>query len=430
MNNGAKRNYTQGLRMFGDYDDGCAKSLDKTGKEYFLNTVEYEQARKWILRQGAKNYEWEQKYNTYKENLNSRSQIRRGNRRTEKPIDYVSWLRQQLKNIEDSCFKKLVDGPSFKAISYKSYKVNGYVFCTSESEKHKTTKNSGVSMRAITSFISRVESRCLVDAVTNLRYVNLVKLQRNLKDDDETFILASQAIQVFYCKDHSRPDEQWNVVLDSPNRLSKDVDVYEDSLVFAGRINVDDSILSLKLRLRANDYDAYETNEKRKSKRPKRVKKEDWIEFVDHLSTPEEQAKREKGNAAGSKIHSPHTTGRLGASGKKEILDKGRPKGSMMRYEIFMACHTKEDRTYLKEMKERMERMNRAIQKDLILMDKDLDNDAVAIEYGADGNGHVRGCNGHLNKTNLRVSAPFTRAIERERVKQAMLNEVQESLEV
>ncbi|KAF6134239.1 hypothetical protein GIB67_010038 [Kingdonia uniflora] len=95
-----------------------------------------------------------------------------------------------------------------------------------------------------------------------------------------------------------------------------------------------------------------------------------------------------------------------------------------------MACHTKEDGTYPEEKKERMERMNKAIQKDHMLMDKDLDNDAVAIEYGADGNGHVRGYNGRLNNSNLRVSAPFRRVIKRERVKQAMLNEVQESLEV
>ncbi|KAF6136935.1 hypothetical protein GIB67_025769 [Kingdonia uniflora] len=74
--------------------------------------------------------------------------------------------------------------------------------------------------------------------------------------------------------------------------------------------------------------------------------------------------------------------------------------------------------------------MFRAIQKDPILMGKDLDNDAAAVEYGADGNGHVRGYNGYLKKTNIRVSTPLRRVIERERVKQAMLNEVEESLEV
>ncbi|KAF6153142.1 hypothetical protein GIB67_034864 [Kingdonia uniflora] len=92
-----------------------------------------------------------------------------------------------------------------------------------------------------------------------------------------------------------------------------------------------------KSRLKTNNYDAYETDEERKSKRPKGVKKEDWIEFVDHLSTPEEQVKCEKGKAARSKVHSPHTTGRLVTSRKKEILEKGRPKGSVKRYKICMA---------------------------------------------------------------------------------------------
>ncbi|KAF6141907.1 hypothetical protein GIB67_037875 [Kingdonia uniflora] len=112
------------------------------------------------------------------------------------------------------------------------------------------------------------------------------------------------------------------------------------------------------------------------------------------------------------------------------LQEKGRPKGFVKRYEIFLACHTKEDGTYPEEMKEQMKRMNRAIQKYHMLMDKDLDNDAIAIEYGAYGNGHVRGYNGHLNKTNIRVSTPLWRVIKRERVKQAMLNKVQESLEV
>ncbi|KAF6171664.1 hypothetical protein GIB67_042179 [Kingdonia uniflora] len=166
-----------------------------------------------------------------------------------------------------------------------------------------------------------------------------------------------------------------------------------------------ENLSPLKSSLRKNNYDAYETDEERESKRPKGVKKEDWIEFMDRLSTLKEQVKREKGKAARSKMHSPHTTGRLGTSGKKEILEKGRPKGSVMRYEIFMACHTKEDDTYPEEMKERM-------------------------EYGEYGNGHVRGYNGHVNKASLRVSEPFRRVIERERVNQDMHIEVQGSLEV
>ncbi|KAF6139237.1 hypothetical protein GIB67_007984 [Kingdonia uniflora] len=144
-------------------------------------------------------------------------------------------------------------------------------------------------------------------------------------------------------------------------------------------------------KLRTNNYDAYETEEERKNKRPKGVKKEDWTKFVDRLSTPEEQPKREKGKAARSKMHSPHWQVDWGCSKRKKYW---------------------------------------AIQKDPMLMDKDLDNDAVAVEYGANGNGHVRGCNAHLNQTNIRASALLRRVIERGRVKQAMLNEVQESLEV
>ncbi|KAF6167368.1 hypothetical protein GIB67_020674 [Kingdonia uniflora] len=60
------------------------------------------------------------------------------------------------------------------------------------------------------------KSGCLVDSETNLIYVNLGKLQKNSKEDDEPFILTTQASQVFYCKDQSRPNEKWHVVLDSP----------------------------------------------------------------------------------------------------------------------------------------------------------------------------------------------------------------------
>ncbi|KAF6152485.1 hypothetical protein GIB67_023179 [Kingdonia uniflora] len=298
MNDGAKGNYTRGLSTFGDYDDECAKPLDKKGKEYFLNTVKYEQAYKWVLRQAAENFEWVEKYNTFKENLNSRSQ--------------------------------------------------------------KTTSE---------------------------KISPLVGDWRDLEEEDKEYI-RKVVVETFDLD----PDEH-QVMLD-----------YKANMV----------LKKWKSRLRKNNYDAYETDEEKKSKRPKGVKKEDWIEFVDRLSTPEEQAKREKGKTTKSKMHIPHTTGQLGASGKKEILEKGRSKDFVKRYEIFMACHTKEDVTYPEEMKERMI--------------YELEN--FTIRIFKDGNGHVRGYNGHLNKTNLRVSAPFRRVIEWERVKKAMLNEVQESLEV
>ncbi|KAF6142084.1 hypothetical protein GIB67_037002, partial [Kingdonia uniflora] len=105
----------------------------------------------------------------------------------------------------------------------------------------------------------------------------------------------------------------WKVVAET-----FDLDPDEHQVMLEYKANM--ALKNWKSRLITNNYDAYEIDEERKSTRPKGVKKEDWIEFVDHLSTPEEQAKCEKGKAARSKMHSPHTIGRLGASRKKEML--------------------------------------------------------------------------------------------------------------
>ncbi|KAF9592119.1 hypothetical protein IFM89_011957 [Coptis chinensis] len=63
------------------------------------------------------------------------------------------------------------------------------------------------------------------------------RCQRNTNEDDEPFILASEAAQVFYCKDLSR--DNCHVVLHAPKRLNHDVDVYEDPLVFEAMANSD-----------------------------------------------------------------------------------------------------------------------------------------------------------------------------------------------
>ena len=86
-------------------------------------------------------------------------------------------------------------------------------------------------------------------------YVNLRRLKRKTKEVDEPFILASQATQVFYCKDHSRPADEWHVVLDVSKRLAEDVDSFEDPLVFEPRMN--ENVLTEALRddvISDNDY--------------------------------------------------------------------------------------------------------------------------------------------------------------------------------
>ena len=193
-------------------------------------------------------------------------------------MDYVPWLRQQLKDEESCTLKTLADGPNFEAISYTAYAVNGYVFYTADVEMNKITQNSGVSIKAMTICRSSAKDKkpvvkevayygivkqileldyhyfkvvvfycdwvCTedatglrVDAETNLIFVNMRRLKGNTKENDEPFILAYQETQVFYCKDHSRPSEEWHVVLDVLKRLNCDVDSFEDPLVFEARMN-------------------------------------------------------------------------------------------------------------------------------------------------------------------------------------------------
>ncbi|KAF9609685.1 hypothetical protein IFM89_017884, partial [Coptis chinensis] len=65
------------------------------------------------------------------------------------------------------------------------------------------------------------------------------EFMRNTSEVDEPFILASEAKQVFYCRDLSR--DNWHVVLDAPKRLSQEIDAYEDPLVFEARTSANDS---------------------------------------------------------------------------------------------------------------------------------------------------------------------------------------------
>ncbi|KAF9618535.1 hypothetical protein IFM89_002230 [Coptis chinensis] len=248
----------------------CGYPIDKKGKDYLLPSLQYQQARKWVL---------SKKYETYLQSFKSRGKSRRVIASSEKEMEYIPWLRKQLEKEKESKFKMLADGPSFIAKSYNSYAINGYVFCTYDSKANSTTQNSGVSMKAFTNFRAsakdknlvedeatyygiirqifvldyhkfkqvvflcdwvRIEDKrngCVVDPDTNLVYVNLRRCQRNTNEDDEPFILASEAPQVFYCKDLSR--DNWHVILHAPKRLNHDVDVYEDPLVFEAMENSD-----------------------------------------------------------------------------------------------------------------------------------------------------------------------------------------------
>lgn len=51
--------HEQGRGNFMDVDGECAYPIDKRGKQYVLDNVQYEQSRKWVLRQSTENADWE-----------------------------------------------------------------------------------------------------------------------------------------------------------------------------------------------------------------------------------------------------------------------------------------------------------------------------------------------------------------------------------
>ncbi|KAF6173069.1 hypothetical protein GIB67_009989 [Kingdonia uniflora] len=268
--NGRKGTHKRGRPTFMDDDADKEQPLDK-GNVIHLETLKYEQVRRWVLSSYDGIEEWEKKYDIYLRDY-MRVSRRRGSTNVGKPLDYILWLREQFENLEMSTLKRLVDGLSFKVTSYKAYRVNGFVFCTADSESCKTTQNSGVKMKAMTNFVAstrdqnpreaetiyygvvkeiieldyydfpqtifycdwvRVEDKvngCAFDPKANLTFVNLQKLKRNSKVDDEPYCLASQASQVFYCQDPTRTD--WSLVIDAPKRLDKNIDAYEEPFVF------------------------------------------------------------------------------------------------------------------------------------------------------------------------------------------------------
>ncbi|KAF9626502.1 hypothetical protein IFM89_034436 [Coptis chinensis] len=175
----------------------------------------------------------------------------------------------ELEHVEgESRLKRLADGPNFKAISYNIYHI--IVFCllcepTRDTKKGKhriavvymndslttgklrdrnykvveTTYNGVVrhifemDYTDFSQVVSccdwvRVEDRttgCKVDPDTNLVIVNMEKFKGRNREEDESFILASQAYQVFYSKDLLRP--RWFNIFLTPKSMTKDVDALE-----------------------------------------------------------------------------------------------------------------------------------------------------------------------------------------------------------
>ncbi|KAF6157091.1 hypothetical protein GIB67_041552 [Kingdonia uniflora] len=122
--NSRRGSYKQGKPLFMDDDADDEQPRDKKGKNITFENLKFKQVRKWVLSCFDGVEEWEEKHKNYL-NEQLRASRGRGARSNVKPMAFIPWLRQQLEKDKMSTLKRLVDGPSFKTVSYKGYRVNG-----------------------------------------------------------------------------------------------------------------------------------------------------------------------------------------------------------------------------------------------------------------------------------------------------------------
>ncbi|CAN6691810.1 unnamed protein product [Malus baccata var. baccata] len=170
---------------------------------------------------------------------------------------FSSWLRNKVIALGDTSvsdmLKGLAFGPITQVMSYSRYVVNGRRFCTRASEK--TTQDSGVYLEAETSVngteeIKKVLYYGVIQEILVMDYYTfrvpifkcdwantsngikvddgftLVNLHRLNQFQNDPFILASQAKQVFYSRESETSD--WYVVLKAPPKGFHDLGKFDE----------------------------------------------------------------------------------------------------------------------------------------------------------------------------------------------------------
>ncbi|KAL0561546.1 hypothetical protein IC582_001980 [Cucumis melo] len=146
------------------------------------------------------------------------------------------------KNFITPSLRWIAHGPSPDVATYSGYIINGYYYHTKRCDDIRRVQNSGVSIPATTMQVSSSKDKNLVmldmtfygcDWVDNRSGVKVDELGFTIVDlkrighKSDSFILATQAKQVFYVQDSANP--KWSVVLTSPQRTIEE-DFFEDEI--------------------------------------------------------------------------------------------------------------------------------------------------------------------------------------------------------
>ncbi|XP_075494387.1 uncharacterized protein LOC142531977 [Primulina tabacum] len=190
---------------------------------------------------------------------------------------FASWFAKHIENTNPSQddpvsnnLKSLARGPNFIGIRYEKFISNGFRFHTKEVERKRKTQNCGVIVRATPSSYSSIRDQNPVSSELDYYGIlqNVIELDyeggrrvvlfecdwvskgkrlkldedgfmlanfTNVKRQNEPYILASQAMQVFYVEDPV--DCNWHVIITTDARAKykmqpmADVDTYLQSCI-------------------------------------------------------------------------------------------------------------------------------------------------------------------------------------------------------
>ncbi|TYK20855.1 transposase [Cucumis melo var. makuwa] len=146
---------------------------------------------------------------------------------------WVALALEVPKNSITPSLRWIAHGPSPDVTTYSGYIINGYYYHTKRRDDIRRVQNSGVSITATTMQVSSSKDKNPVIVIGLTIEVKVDELGFTMVDlkrighKSDSFILATQAKQVFYVQDSANPE--WSVVLTSPQRTIEE-DFFEDEI--------------------------------------------------------------------------------------------------------------------------------------------------------------------------------------------------------